>query len=363
MSKFRTNPYLAGCLMLAMTVAAAAQSADFNNDGMFDCDDIDQLTTEVASGQNSTRFDLNADGLVNRLDVTEWLIVAGNANIGQPYLLGDVNLDGGVYGGDWSGALNGNIFTTVSDWCSGDINADGVVDVSDAMIVQNNINQARDPALPVGEGESLIPSDLAAFIYDPSDGKMYMRSMAALTGMTVAGPTPVEILSFEGFDFRDGLVWGHSIYFAGKHQWNAHVVIPGTGNSGLGFHLLAQYEPGLSESDFGTVEYGAHHLVQDLEGVLSTNVQVDTVLPGDANLDGFVDVADFNLWNSNRQVEFATWGDGDFNADGFVDVSDFNIWNENKFTSAGWDDEPTVCLLYTSPSPRDRQKSRMPSSA
>ena len=30
-----------------------------------------------------------------------------------------------------------------------------------------------------------------------------------------------------------------------------------------------------------------------------------------------------------------------------------------------WDEfgEDTVCLLYTSPSPRDRQKSRMPSSA
>ena len=27
------------------------------------------------------------------------------------------------------------------------------------------------------------------------------------------------------------------------------------------------------------------------------------------------------------------------------------------------DDHHTVCLLYTSPSPRDRQKSRMPSSA
>ena len=26
-------------------------------------------------------------------------------------------------------------------------------------------------------------------------------------------------------------------------------------------------------------------------------------------------------------------------------------------------EEPVVCLLYTSPSPRDRQKSRMPSSA
>ena len=34
-------------------------------------------------------------------------------------------------------------------------------------------------------------------------------------------------------------------------------------------------------------------------------------------------------------------------------------WNREK-TQIGWN---TVCLLYTSPSPRDRQKSRMPSSA
>ena len=34
-----------------------------------------------------------------------------------------------------------------------------------------------------------------------------------------------------------------------------------------------------------------------------------------------------------------------------------NNWVTNRFTP------PTHCLLYTSPSPRDRQKSRMPSSA
>ena len=28
-----------------------------------------------------------------------------------------------------------------------------------------------------------------------------------------------------------------------------------------------------------------------------------------------------------------------------------------------WHGQPKICLLYTSPSPRDRQKSRMPSSA
>ena len=32
-------------------------------------------------------------------------------------------------------------------------------------------------------------------------------------------------------------------------------------------------------------------------------------------------------------------------------------------TGAGFMDGPTACLLYTSPSPRDRQKYRMPSSA
>ena len=55
---------------------------------------------------------------------------------------------------------------------------------------------------------------------------------------------------------------------------------------------------------------------------------------GDANLDGFVDVGDFNLWNQNKFRSVAAWSSGDFNADGSVDVGDFNIWNQNKFTSA-----------------------------
>ena len=46
---------------------------------------------------------------------------------------------------------------------------------------------------------------------------------------------------------------------------------------------------------------------------------------------------------------------------GFVNVFDLG----GGFTfGSGWGiDHPTTCLLYTSPSPRDRQKSRMPSSA
>ena len=36
---------------------------------------------------------------------------------------------------------------------------------------------------------------------------------------------------------------------------------------------------------------------------------------------------------------------------------------EKLYVAPNWLDQKSICLLYTSPSPRDRQKSRMPSSA
>ena len=55
---------------------------------------------------------------------------------------------------------------------------------------------------------------------------------------------------------------------------------------------------------------------------------------GDANLDGVVDVSDFNLWNTNKFTANPAWCAGDFTADGMVDVADFNLWTTNKFTTA-----------------------------
>ncbi|MEM7227810.1 MAG: hypothetical protein AAF432_03245 [Planctomycetota bacterium] len=55
---------------------------------------------------------------------------------------------------------------------------------------------------------------------------------------------------------------------------------------------------------------------------------------GDANLDGFVEVADFNVWNSNRFQFELSWTRGNFNGDEVVDVSDFNDWNSTRFTSS-----------------------------
>ena len=60
----------------------------------------------------------------------------------------------------------------------------------------------------------------------------------------------------------------------------------------------------------------------------------DAYLVGDADLNGVVDVSDFNRWNANKFTTSSRWCTGDFNADGFVDVSDFNLWNLNKFRNA-----------------------------
>ncbi len=57
-------------------------------------------------------------------------------------------------------------------------------------------------------------------------------------------------------------------------------------------------------------------------------------LPGDANLDGFVDTSDFNLWNANKFTVEGSWCRGDFDGNGVVDTSDFNVWNGNKFRAS-----------------------------
>lgn len=64
-------------------------------------------------------------------------------------------------------------------------------------------------------------------------------------------------------------------------------------------------------------------LVEDL---LSTSF-------GDANLDGFVNAADYQTIANNLFTFDTTWSSGDFNGDGRTDVQDFNILNDNR--SAG----------------------------
>ena len=120
-------------------------TGDFNNDGVFDCVDIDALTAEIATGTNNPLFDLTGDGLVDLADRDAWLAVAGEVNLGpgKVYLLGDATLNGSVDGEDFI-AWNSNKFTSNTSWCGGNFNADLVVDAVDFIIWNDNKFQSSD---------------------------------------------------------------------------------------------------------------------------------------------------------------------------------------------------------------------------
>ena len=125
-------------------------------DGMNGCniDDIDAMVMEIVAGTNSPLYDLTDDGLVNLADRDQWLADAGALNLtsGNPYLLGDSNLDGVVDGQDFI-VWNANKFMSTGKWSQADWNADGVTDGQDFIIWNGNKFQSSDGLL-----RSVLPS-------------------------------------------------------------------------------------------------------------------------------------------------------------------------------------------------------------
>ena len=138
----------------------AAIDGDFNDDGDFDCGDVDPLVAAISAATNDIAFDITNDGLVDTNDLEAWLVIAGAANVaatsGNPYLKGDANLDGIVDGVDFL-EWNNNKFTAKPAWCSGDFNADGNINGGDFVIWNTNkftsadaqASSVPEPSLPI----------------------------------------------------------------------------------------------------------------------------------------------------------------------------------------------------------------------
>jgi hypothetical protein len=113
----------------------APAPGDFDEDGDYDCQDVDLLVAAIAAGSSDLLFDLTGDADVTTADLDLWLALAGAANLpsGNAYLPGDANLDGSVDGLDFL-EWNHHKFTSLAAWCAGDFNADGQVDGPDFVI-------------------------------------------------------------------------------------------------------------------------------------------------------------------------------------------------------------------------------------
>ncbi len=133
--------------------SAPVVDGDFNNDGTYDCLDIDDLVGQIAAGTHNPAYDLTGDSLVDLADRDAWLAEAGEVNLGpgKAYRLGDATLDGVVDVSDFN-TWNVNKFgtlTVIPGWCLANFNADNVVDTSDFNIWNNNKFTASDMAITV----------------------------------------------------------------------------------------------------------------------------------------------------------------------------------------------------------------------
>ncbi len=158
-------------VLIGLSSEMVGVSGDFNNDGNWDCDDINALTAAIASSSTDLAFDMNGDGTISISDLTDpgdgWLAVGGannpRATGGNAFLVGDANLDGTVDVSDFN-IWNGKKFTSSNAWCEADFNADGVVDVSDFNSWNANKFQSSSAAA-VPEPEQTIPLLLVGMIY------------------------------------------------------------------------------------------------------------------------------------------------------------------------------------------------------
>jgi hypothetical protein len=104
-------------------------TGDFNGDGILDAADINDLTAQVAGGQDVAKYDLNGDSQVNEQDIGVWVKDLFNSWIG------DANLDGQFTSSDLVDVLAAGLYEVDADavWSTGDFDGDGRASSSDLV--------------------------------------------------------------------------------------------------------------------------------------------------------------------------------------------------------------------------------------
>lgn len=148
-----------------VTVETENPACDFAPfDGVCDVADLDGILYTGIPG-NDLSFDINASGTVDLGDRETWLEVAGNLNIGVPYVRGDTDLDGDVDSIDLNNVGINWQSTTATSWGQGDFDGSGTVVVLDLNDVGINWQHGvAAPASVVPEPASCLSAFAAFFV-------------------------------------------------------------------------------------------------------------------------------------------------------------------------------------------------------
>jgi hypothetical protein len=139
---------LADNVKLELIDLAPTIDGDFDDNGAYECNDVDMLVSAIVDVKNGgmpdLNFDLTQDGNVADDDLVAWRTEAGAGVVapaltasGNPVQEGDATLDGVVDGLDFI-EWNNNKFSPLAAWCGGDFNADGIVDGLDFIKWNDN---------------------------------------------------------------------------------------------------------------------------------------------------------------------------------------------------------------------------------
>ncbi len=286
----------------------------------------------TASATLTNPYDINRDGTVNATDQALAAASAASGDtlelISPPYiqpapLPGDANLDGKVDIEDLTILLT-NFGKSGMTWSQGNFDGDPTVDLEDLTILLTHFGQSLSlPVVTLGSTNVGFVRGGSPVLVSPgltlSDAKDEYLSSATVA---IVG-RPLDA----GSEFLDATTTGTSI----TASYN-----PSAGVLALsGLDTLADYQQVLQSVTYvdtlASPTVGARTLyftVADpvsLSAIASATVRVALPLPGDANLDGTVNIEDLTILLTNYGKSGMSWSQGNFDGDPTVDLEDLTI--------------------------------------
>ena len=211
-------------------------------------------------------------------------------------------------------------------------------------LFSEDLDLSGDVALVAARREAVLGTINRGYLFDVATGEFVSRLNPenditaldeALEGIAIDGPYAVGgVESYDSPGFSNN---GIAIVFdSGADSLDCDLDGNGVCDINDIDLLITEIANNSTTSEFDLNGDGAVDLAdRDAWLISAGDENIDAAyLLADANLDGFVDASDFNIWNANKFTNGALWSIGDFNADGSVDVSDFNLWNANKFRAS-----------------------------